>query len=297
MKKVILFVLVCLSLLMASCGKSVSFDKGTQLSEDRTKTALAVVDLHPDDDDKVYLIYTGVAVDKTWDEGVTYDREHVWPVDILEDKVSDSDFTAATRDMHNIRACNPGVNNNKANYVFADREDTSRYGRFEMSGKTWFYPSDEHKGDVARIVMYMAKVWDLDPKDVGLSNEVLIEWHEEDPIDQFEIDRNNAIADTTVQGNRNPFIDDEDLAYVYFEDAPKTNLFIVWIVGLAVYIGLLFVIKEKENASEDAFSKETLSGVFVIFTLICLVIWKWWIILAVIALLAIPKAIESLKKD
>jgi hypothetical protein len=291
MKKVFLFVLVCLSLLMASCGKSVSFDKGTQLSKDRTKTALAVVDLHPDDDDKVYLIYSGKLVDKTWNPKVTYDREHVWPVHKLENETQ-------KLDLHNIRACDPDVNKYKDNFLFEDREGYHSFGLIDISGETQkFYPGDEHKGDVARIVMYMVKVWDLKPSQVGLDNETLIKWHKDDPIDQFERDRNNAIADSTLQGNRNPFIDDEDLAYVYFEDAPKTNLFIVWIVGLAVYIGLMYVIKDKENASEDAFTMETLSGLFIIFTLICLVLWKWWIILIVMALLAIPTVSERLQKS
>jgi endonuclease I len=33
----------------------------------------------------------------------------------------------------------------------------------------------------------------------------LIEWHENDPVDDFEMNRNNVIE--SIQGNRNPFID------------------------------------------------------------------------------------------
>ena len=35
--------------------------------------------------------------------------------------------------------------------------------------------------------------------------DVLITWHHEDPVDMFEINRNNVIYQ--YQGNRNPFID------------------------------------------------------------------------------------------
>jgi endonuclease I len=34
---------------------------------------------------------------------------------------------------------------------------------------------------------------------------LFLEWHEDDPVDNFEIQRNNRIY--AYQGNRNPFID------------------------------------------------------------------------------------------
>lgn len=39
-------------------------------------------------------------------------------------------------------------------------------------------------------------------------------WHEEDPVDEFEIQRNNRIYE--YQGNRNPFIDYADLATILY---------------------------------------------------------------------------------
>jgi len=40
---------------------------------------------------------------------------------------------------------------------------------------------------------------------------VLLEWHEEDPVDAREIRRNNIIFED-YQGNRNPFIDHPEFA-------------------------------------------------------------------------------------
>jgi endonuclease I len=42
----------------------------------------------------------------------------------------------------------------------------------------------------------------------------LLQWHQEDPVDQKEIQRNNAIF--AAQGNRNPFIDNPDWALCLF---------------------------------------------------------------------------------
>lgn len=38
----------------------------------------------------------------------------------------------------------------------------------------------------------------------------LLKWNKEDPVDEFEIQRNNRIYE--YQGNRNPFVDYNDLA-------------------------------------------------------------------------------------
>jgi len=46
--------------------------------------------------------------------------------------------------------------------------------------------------------------------DIG-NLEMFLEWHFEDPVDDFEINRNNVIYD--VQGNRNPFIDNPNFVY------------------------------------------------------------------------------------
>jgi hypothetical protein len=56
---------------------------------------------------------------------------------------------------------------------------------------------------------------------------LLIQWHKEDPVDEFEIHRNEFIYsgiatdpyDTPInpQGNRNPFIDKPELVHLIWE--------------------------------------------------------------------------------
>jgi hypothetical protein len=92
------------------------------------------------------------------------------------------------------------------------------------------------KGDLARIIMYM----DLRYEGAGSEPDLvvrealntggttfavlstLLTWHFQDTVDQFEINRNNVIAN--LQGNRNPFIDHPELADYLYGD----SLGVVW---------------------------------------------------------------------
>ena len=113
-------------------------------------------------------------------------------------------------------------------------------------------PKDEYKGDFARAYFYMATCygkdkngnydptvcsayqgWRLDNKDVGSKfamqndnylefqpweQEVLIQWHRQDPVSVKEIKRADAVSN--FQHNRNPFIDYPYLAeYIWGEKA------------------------------------------------------------------------------
>lgn len=90
---------------------------------------------------------------------------------------------------------------------------------------TVFEPIDEYKGDIARGYFYMAtryediiSGWETNDSDGGAmlngtsdqvyenwALEMLIAWHNTDPVSPKEIDRNNVIYE--YQNNRNPFID------------------------------------------------------------------------------------------
>ena len=119
-------------------------------------------------------------------------------------------------------------------------------------------PKDEYKGDFARAYFYMATCygkdkngnydptvcsayqgWRLDNKDVGSKfamqndnylefqpweQEVLIQWHRQDPVSVKEIKRADAVSN--FQHNRNPFIDYPYLAeYIWGEKAgEKLNM-------------------------------------------------------------------------
>lgn len=98
-----------------------------------------------------------------------------------------------------------------------------------------FEPADEYKGDFARtyfyfVTCYQNLTWKWTymfqdgtyPTLNAWSQELLLEWHRNDPVSQKEIDRNEQVY--LVQNNRNPFIDFPQLAEYIWGDK-KGELF------------------------------------------------------------------------
>ena len=86
-----------------------------------------------------------------------------------------------------------------------------------------FEPADEYKGDFARTYFYMATCyqdysWNYTymvtngtyPTLNGWSQRLLLQWNQDDPVSQKELDRNDVVY--SIQNNRNPFIDHPELA-------------------------------------------------------------------------------------
>jgi endonuclease I len=164
-------------------------------SYDDARYILNESDADPNNPSNVILIYTGWSVSGVWDAGATWNREHVWPQSLL------GYDTAMSADLHNLKPSNPGTNSSRGNKYYDYITDTDSYE-----------PRDEVKGDVARILLYMTIKWDtLTLVDTVPSTyemallSVLLEWHELDPVDDFERNRNEVIY--SYQNNRNPFID------------------------------------------------------------------------------------------
>ncbi|TNF08148.1 MAG: hypothetical protein EP317_03635 [Bacillota bacterium] len=179
---------------------------------------------------KIWTIYDGSIINAIWDEGDSWNKEHVWPNSRLGvDRVASYQRNIAS-DLHNLRAAIPSINSSRSDRFYADGEGT--YGITLDGG---FYPGDEHKGDVARILFYMAVMYQdtlvltndinllLDETDhytvegarMGMLS-LLLQWHKEDPVDQFEKNRNNMIFN--YQGNRNPFIDKPEYVHLIWEN-------------------------------------------------------------------------------
>ena len=70
-----------------------------------------------------------------------------------------------------------------------------------------FEPPDNIKGDLARSLFYFSVRYEISIPDN--EEQILRKWNQEDPIDLEEKIKNNLIM--KAQGNRNPFIDQEDL--------------------------------------------------------------------------------------
>lgn len=162
--------------------------------------------------DKLRGMYKDEYFNKIWDEGDTWTREHVWPQSYLDSEASGNSNRNSASDAHNLRACGTSTNTSRSNKYFTT--GTGFYGDASGSG---YFPGDRDKGDVARILLYM----DVRYSKLTLVNgapakdqpefgdlSVLLQWHRDDKVDEFEIQRNEVIYN--VQGNRNPFIDNPE---------------------------------------------------------------------------------------
>ncbi|MFF0778618.1 endonuclease I family protein [Streptomyces sp. NPDC003720] len=181
--------------------------------------ALKVTDQDPNNSNNVILLYSGVSRAKSLSGGSTGDwnREHVWAK-------SHGDFGEVTgpgTDLHHLRPADVQVNSVRGNKDFDDGGSAVSGGGGSLTDSDSFEPRDADKGDVARMILYMAVRYDggdgfadLEPNDkVGNGSNpyigrlsVLKQWNDEDPPSAFEEKRNQVIYDT-YQHNRNPFID------------------------------------------------------------------------------------------
>ena len=166
-------------------------------------------------------------------EGDCYNREHSWPQSWFNEQ------TTPRTDLHHIFPTDGFVNQKRDNYPYGEVQSaswTSRNGSKLGPCKTSlgytgtvFEPIDAYKGDFARALMYMSVRYyseDGDWNTSAMTNKseilpwaiaMLMEWNEQDPVSQKEIDRNNAIY-ADYQHNRNPFIDHPEYARMIWDE-------------------------------------------------------------------------------
>ncbi len=174
----------------------------------------------------VSLIYTGFASNMSqYSSKIAngWNREHVWPK-----ALGGFDKEGAGSDMHHIRPSDQPVNSARANQKYGNVEGGKTAISAGYSGKleggtytgTYFEPLDNVKGDVARICLYvyvryggeLSKCSDI--TNVFESVDVLLSWCQLDPVDTWEMGRNEVVG--KIQGNRNVFIDYPELAWLIF---------------------------------------------------------------------------------
>ena len=172
-------------------------------------------------DGRVSLIYTSYSATMSQYNG--WNREHVWPKSLGGNNTS-----GGGADLHHIRPSDAVVNSTRGNkrYGYADG-GREVYGNNPATGclgghyGTYYEPLDNVKGDVARIVLYVyvrwGSAWGADSvTEVFQSVDVLLEWCELDPVDTWEMGRNEVVEN--IQGNRNVFIDYPELAWLLFDE-------------------------------------------------------------------------------
>jgi endonuclease I/chitodextrinase len=206
--------------------------------------ALRQTDLDASNTNNVVLIYGwnnsdgDITNDRTRDKtlqdsgsGATFvwNREHVYPKSLANPALVTGSPGAGT-DAHNLRPADRSRNTSRSNRKFADGSGTASY--ITPSGD--WYPGDEWKGDVARMMMYMYLRYGNQtlPTNVGVGTTVasdpnmillFLEWNAEDPVSDLEKQRNPVLE--TLQGNRNPFIDNPAFATQIWGGPQAEDLF------------------------------------------------------------------------
>ncbi|MAB47841.1 MAG: endonuclease I [Flavobacteriaceae bacterium] len=186
---------------------------------------LMEADQNPANSNQVWLVYTeegrpkldlqtGSSNTGKWNREHTFPRSRGGFDNIEEDDIADGiDVFWTTKadslrhgnsDAHALRAVDAVENSTRSN---------QHYG--EYIGPVGTLGS--FRGDVARSVLYMEirynglEVVNGFPTATGQLGDLatLLDWHRNDPPDDFEMNRNNVVY--TWQFNRNPFIDQPDL--------------------------------------------------------------------------------------
>lgn len=191
--------------------------------------ALQYTDEDPDNTANVLLLYSGRSADKNDRDGQagfdndSWNREHVWAKSY---GFPDEDQYAYT-DIHHLRPEDKTVNSSRSNKAFDNGGLAEGEAPDTFTDNDSWEPRDSVKGDVARMLFYMDVRYEgtdgNTPDLVLVDNTVmatgdanigklctLIEWNQQDPVNNLEMRRNNRIQER--QGNRNPFIDNPDWA-------------------------------------------------------------------------------------
>ncbi len=160
-----------------------------------------------------------------------YNREHSLPKSYWGGSTSEPMYT----DLHHIIPTDFVANTQRSAWIYDEvnseiwTNGVSTLGYSQnFIGETAFEPADKYKGDIARIYFYMltcymdknftqgGKGWKIFNYKNGITEftspmlNLLLKWHRNDPVSDKERDRNEAVE--AQQGNRNPFVDDPNLA-------------------------------------------------------------------------------------
>ena len=209
------------------------------------KTCLSTTDSDLMDDNSMITLYTRDIIDGTWNESL-WNREHVWCKNHsngLYTAVQENNKGAGS-DIHHVRPALMTINSTRSNvpYGIVNKSSATQIGDTgNYFGNNIFEPSDEIKGDIARILMYVyiryssslnstydtisdkrgdLRITDIVTTPSGLEEDawnLLLSWNDLDPVNYLEMNRNEE--GQKLQNNRNVFIDHQEFARMCFDDS------------------------------------------------------------------------------
>ena len=172
------------------------------------------------DNETIKCVYTGFEVFHNYgdiENPAEFDCEHSFCQSWIDEKIVGTENSIAKADIHHLFPTKSSVNiarsnnsfDNVQNITHSYSEDgglTTSFLGENSDGNSVFEPTDQHKGDVARALLYFDVRYEtgLFFENVDML-ETLIGWHLQDSVSEKEINRNDAIYD--YQTNRNPFVD------------------------------------------------------------------------------------------
>ena len=160
--------------------------------------------------------YSGKAIGPSWDGGATWNREHTWPNS--KSNGGGNSNTQRETDIMMLRPASVSENSSRSNTAYG--EGSKFYDPNELGQNV--------RGDCARIVLYVYVCWGGSSFHDGALNymwgsagvieskDILLKWMEEDPVDTWELGRNDAVQ--AIIGTRNVFVDYPELAFELFNE-------------------------------------------------------------------------------
>ncbi len=170
-----------------------------------------------DNEAGISCFYSGNKIGPSWDSGSTWNREHCWPKSKTSTTSVNNSTSGECGDLMTLRPVTSNINSSRGNKAYGTGADfynpnSAANGAYDL------------RGDVARLVLYTyvrwgntSNMWGSDG--VIESVEILLTWIEEDPVDTWELGRNDSVE--SVTGTRNVFVDYPELAFILFgEEIP-----------------------------------------------------------------------------
>ena len=187
-----------------------------QTSYGETRYQYCYTDCVLNDTSMISSFYSGTMFKSTWDQGKTWNREHTWPASkSLSGRPSNGDRGEGA-DIMMLRPTLASENGSRGNKAFG-----------ENTGLGFYDPGVDVRGDCARIMLYTYIRWGNTSNMWGNSGviesqNILLKWMEEDPVDTWEMGRNDSVQ--SITGTRNVFVDYPELAYILFGREVPTTL-------------------------------------------------------------------------
>ncbi|MEP0264396.1 endonuclease [Dokdonia sp.] len=206
------------------------------------RDSFLITDIDPTNINDVLLVYGfndtdgDCTTDRTRDknnfggDSCEYNREHVFPRSRSMPPMGNAvnSATGIVADPHNLRPSDVQRNGSRGSKKFDDGSGNSG----DVNSGNW-YPGDEWKGDVARIIMYMYVRYGDQclPEFTGIGAtegetdmlQVFLNWNVEDPVSAVENQRNPQLE--IEYGSRNPFIDNPSFATLIWGGQPAEDPF------------------------------------------------------------------------